>query len=297
MLFLVVLTAVCGQVREVAITFDDLPRGGDRRGGDLDSVRKMTRKLVGPLEGVPVTAFVNAGRGGLQAAGLQEILKLWLDAGAELGNHTYSHPDINSTSLERYEADVIKGEPAITQASGRQPLYFRHPFLHTGKDAITKRELQAFLERRKYVVAPVTLDNSDYMFALVYASSARNNQAAAERVRDAYVSYMESIFAFFEARSLEVVGRPFPQILLLHANQLNADAMPALLQMMRKRGYRFVTLAAALRDPAYRLPDPYAGPGGFSWIHRWAQGKKMPARGEPDEPEWIREGFKSLQKQ
>ena len=72
---------------------------------------------------------------------------------------------------------------------------------------------------------------------------------------------MESIVAFFEARSIEVVGREFPQVLLLHANQLNADLMPDLLAMFRRRGYTFVSLDRALADEAYRLPDDYAGRG------------------------------------
>jgi hypothetical protein len=65
-------------------------------------------------------------------------------------------------------------------------------------------------------------------------------------------------------------------------------AMPDLLAMMRRRGYRFVSLDEALRDEAYRLPDDYTGPGGFSWIHRWSKTKGMAPKGEPDEPAWIR---------
>ena len=102
---------------------------------------------------------------------------------------------------------------------------------------------------------------------------------------------MESVVAFFETRSVEVVGREFPQILLIHASQMNADLMPDLLAMFRKRGYRFVTLDQALADPAYALPETYVGRGGFSWIHRWSRAKGMPNKGEPDPPPWVTEGF------
>ena len=63
--------------------------------------------------------------------------------------------------------------------------------------------------------------------------------------------------------------------------------MLELLAMIRARGYTFVTLEQALKDPAYALPDDYAGPGGFSWIHRWSLTKGMPAKGEPSEPAWL----------
>jgi peptidoglycan/xylan/chitin deacetylase (PgdA/CDA1 family) len=296
-LFSFLAVALWGQLRQVAITFDDLPRGGDSGGRDLASVRRMTSKLLAPLRGVPVIGFVNAGHAGeMGDAGLQAILRIWLDHGAELGNHTYAHPDLNKTPFDEYTADIVRGEPAIIEALGHRPRYFRHPFLHAGADAATKRALEEFFAARGYQVAPVTLDNSDWMFAFVYASAMKDDPALAVRARDAYVPYMESIFAFFEARSVEVVGREFPQVLLLHANRLNADMMPALLDMMRRRGYRFVSLKEALRDDAYRLPDEYAGTGGFSWIHRWSKTKGMPPKGEPNEPPWIAEEYRRRQR-
>jgi peptidoglycan/xylan/chitin deacetylase (PgdA/CDA1 family) len=286
--------AAFGQIRQVAITIDDLPRGGDTlQGRDFAAIRAMTVKLLGPLRGVPLIGFVNAGRAeSLSDADLQAVLKIWLDHGATLGNHTWSHPDLNEVPLEKYEADLLRGEPAVVQALGHRPVYFRHPFLHAGQDAATRRGLEQFLAAHGYRIAPVTLDNSDWMFAAVYAPALHNDPPLAERVKQAYLGYMESIFAFFEARSKEVVGREFPQILLIHASQLNADTMPELLAMMRRRGYAFVSLETALQDEAYRLPDEYYGPGGFSWIHRWSKTKGMTPKGEPDEPAWIAEAYK-----
>jgi hypothetical protein len=112
-----------------------------------------------------------------------------------------------------------------------------------------------------------------------------------ERVMREYVPYMESVIAFFEERSVEVAGREIPQILLIHANQMNADLMPELLAMLQRRGYAFITLTRALEDPCYRLPETYAGRGGFSWIHRWSKTKGMAGQGEPEPPQWVVEAF------
>jgi hypothetical protein len=112
-----------------------------------------------------------------------------------------------------------------------------------------------------------------------------------ERARREYVPYMESTVAFFEARAVEVVGREIPQILLLHANQLNADLMPDLLAMLRRRGYDFVTLEHALADEAYDLPEEYVGRNGLSWIHRWSRTKALAPKGEPEPEEWLRKAF------
>lgn len=278
--------------RQVAITIDDLPRGGDGGARTLGDVCVMTARLLQPFreQGIPVTGFVNEGRQvEVGVEGLRQILDLWLDAGADLGNHSYSHPDFNDVPLDQYTADILAGEPilrAALAARGKPLRFYRHPFLHAGPTPDIKKDLQAFLDRRGYRVAPVTLDNSDYQFAALYTRPQYR-----ERVRQAYVPYMESIVAFFEQRSIEVVGREFPQILLLHANQLNADLVPHLLAMFRRRGYTFVSLDRALADDAYGLPDEYAGRSGFSWIHRWSKTKGMKPKGEPDPPAWVHDAW------
>jgi peptidoglycan/xylan/chitin deacetylase (PgdA/CDA1 family) len=277
--------------RQVAITIDDLPRGGDRGPVTLPAIRAMTERLLQPFRDgkVPVTGFVNEGRVDLGPDGLRKILDVWLDYGADLGNHSYSHLNINQETLDDYTADIVKGEPVVRaalEARGKKLRYYRHPFLFTGPTPEIKEGMQAFLDGHGYRVAPVTLDDDDYMYAVLYRKPEYQ-----ERVRKEYVPYMESIVAFFEKRSIEVVGREFPQILLIHASQMNADLMPDLLAMFRRRGYRFVSLDAALADPAYRLPDNWVGKGGISWIHRWAATKGMPMKGEPDPPKWVEEGW------
>lgn len=274
--------------REVAITIDDLPRGGDSDERSLEAVRAMTKKLLQPFaaEGIPVTGFVNEGRDvDFGPDGVREVLELWLDAGAELGNHSHSHLNVNNVPLDRFTADIVRGEPilkAALAARGRTLRYFRHPFLFTGPTAEAKAGLQTFLDEHSYVAAPVTLDNADYMFAALYTRPEYR-----ERVREAYVPYMESVVAAFEAASAALADRDFPQILLLHANELNADLMPELLAMFRKRGYSFVTLEHALADDIYRSPEEYVGRNGFSWIHRWTRTQGLPITAEPDPPDWV----------
>jgi peptidoglycan/xylan/chitin deacetylase (PgdA/CDA1 family) len=280
-------TTPCAADRQVAITIDDLPRGGDAGGASFEAVRAMTVKLLKPFhdETIPLTGFVNVGRTKLSPHHLRKILDLWLDAGADLGNHTYSHADLSTTPVDQFEAEIVKGEQVLRQAveaRGKKLEFFRYPFLHTGATADSKRAIESFLASRQYRNAPVTFDDEDYDFARVYTDPAMR-----DRVNREFLAYLESVVAFFEARSLEVVGREFPQILLLHANQLEAETMPRLLAMLRRRGYTFVSLDRALHDDVYKSPENYVGTGGFSYIHRWSITKGMPKRGEPEEPQWV----------
>jgi len=221
--------------------------------------------------------------------GLRQILDLWLDSGADLGNHSRSHLNINKVPLEEYTADIIAGEPilrAAINARGKKLEFYRHPFLFTGPTQEIKRQLQEFLDEHGYRIAPVTIDYSDYQFAALYTQAPYK-----ERVRREYIPYMESVVSFFEQRSVEVVSREIPQVLLIHASQLNADLMPDLLAMFRRRGYTLVSLSEALADEAYRLPEEYAGTGGFSWIHRWSRTKGIPPKGEPEPPRWVADAW------
>jgi peptidoglycan/xylan/chitin deacetylase (PgdA/CDA1 family) len=294
---LLLSVAAAGAGREVALTIDDLPRGGD--GADKGShtfteIRDMTERLLAPLheQKIPVTGFVHPGRTELATPDLRRILDLWLDAGADLGNHTWSHADLNRVPVAEYEQDILKAEAAllpVVEARGRKLEFFRYPMLHAGPTAETKGAIAEFLAAHHYRNAPVTFDNSDYMFAALYT-----RPEFRARVTKEYVPYLESVVAFFERRSVEVLGREFPQIMLLHASELNSRTMPDILAMFRRRGYRFIALGEALKDGAYRLPENYVGPGGFSWIHRWSMTKGMPNKGEPDEPGWVRKAVDVL---
>ena len=288
----IVLASCIWAQRQVAITIDDLPRGGDAAGSQAAD-RAMTIKLLDPFARghLPVTGFVNECH---HTDELHDLLKLWIAAGAELGNHTCSHLDLSSTAVAVFEADLGKGEGVTTEAMGRPPRFFRYPYLHTGKTEEAKVKVETYVKQRGYIMAPVTLDDEDYVFARVYASKLAQGDAESARVLAAYMKYMEGIFAFFERWGANVTGHELKQILLIHASQLNADAMPQLLRMMRERGYEFIALGEALTDEAYQLPDEYVGPMGISWIHRWAMAKGMKVQWEPEAPAWVMAEYKEL---
>ena len=109
------------------------------------------------------------------------------------------------------------------------------------------------------------------------------------RVGDEYLPYMESMFEFYEKLSTDVVGYEIPQVLMLSATALNADYFDDLVNMLKRRGYKFISLDQALKDKAYSLPDNYTGPVGISWLQRWAVTKGIGFRKEPYLSEFMRQ--------
>ena len=114
--------------------------------------------------------------------------------------------------------------------------------------------------------------------------------AAVARLTAAYVDYMMSMVGYYEDQAQSIVGRDIRQILLLHANALNARAFDDLARRIAARGYRFIPLERALEDPAYASADEDLGPAGVTWLHRWALTRKLPSAtfaGEPAVPDWV----------
>lgn len=145
--FFLMLCGAAFAERKVAITIDDLPLGGGGSNCSFEKTRAVNRRLLEAFQRTrtPVTGFANTGRCGFDSQQQLAILGDWLEAGADLGNHTYTHPDLNSVPLDEYLANAAKGEDLLQEAlrkKGKQLRYFRHPFLHTGKDAATREGLE-----------------------------------------------------------------------------------------------------------------------------------------------------------
>jgi len=289
--------------RAVSITIDDLPAASAPT-MPAATITEMTTRLLTTIrdQKVPVVGFVNEKK--LYKLGEVDerinALKMWLDYGFELGNHTYSHASLNKTPLPAWEEEVIRGETVTSMLMAEHKMklrYFRHPYLDTGRDLETRRKAEEFLAQRGYRIAPITLDAWDWMYATVYEDAKkRGDTALQKKLADSYLEYSNQVFAYAEQLSTRLLGYEPKQILLIHANQLEADHIGELFDVFRKRGYRFITLEEALSDSAYGLPDTYLGEEGTGWLDHWAITMGKIPQGEPQFPQWVIDLAKPLHK-
>lgn len=287
--------------RQVAVTIDDLPAGMADRLPAAD-ITAMTAKLLGTLrdQKIPVVGFVNEKK--LYKPGeVDERIKalaMWLDYGFELGNHTFSHASLNQIQLKDWEEEVVRGETVTRMLLTQHKMklrYFRHPYLDTGRDLLTRRQAEEFLTQRGYRIAPITLDGWDWMFAGLYEDAKkRNDTPLQQQIVKEYLAHHDAAIAYAEQTSAKIVGYEPRQILLLHASNLEADHIGELLDLLRKRGYRFISLEDALSDPAYSLPDNYVGEEGTGWIDHWAISQGKILQGSPAFPQWVIDRTKQL---
>ena len=146
--------------RRIAVTIDDGPVTPP--GSDLETFLRIGNALRETFvaEKVPASMFVN--ERGLHVDGQRdervEMVTRWLDAGLDLGNHTFSHWNLGEVPLQRYLDDIIKGEVvsrSLLDARKRPLTWFRYPFLATGQGN-TAIGVEEFLAARGYRIAPVS---------------------------------------------------------------------------------------------------------------------------------------------
>ena len=300
-LVLFIVLPAGSQTRTVALTFDDLPLAGAIErltpAGKLAATRTVNSALLKTLRRhhAPAIAFVNESK--VIADGNskenRDILRGWIRQGDELGNHTYSHADLNSTTVKQFEKEIVDGEPSVRSlmAEKGKPLrYFRFPFNHTGETPEKHDAIAAFAQQRGYLMTACTIENSDWVFTRAYELMlGRRDTKSAQRLRTEYLEFTKKEIEYYGRLSQQVFSHEIPQVFVLHANRLNADTLDQVLKIFEKLNYRFVTLEEAQADPAYKTPDTFLTAFGPMWAYRWAKERniKVDGRLEPLEPAWV----------
>ena len=207
---------------------------------------------------------------------------------------------LNDVTAERFKDEIVKGDVVVrwlTGHDGEGDLYFRHPFTQTGDTAEKKSEIDQFLLDRGYNIVPHTVDSQDYIFNVLYRDSVeRADNVLRDRICSSYVDFVIRATGFAERTGEKLFGRAIPQIIIHHANDINAGCLDALLAELVEEGYSFISLDSAMEDPAYRTPDTLVTRAGPSWLWRWTRsmGKEVSFKDDPEPPAWVLSSFRQL---
>jgi peptidoglycan/xylan/chitin deacetylase (PgdA/CDA1 family) len=247
---------------EVAITFDDLPVHGPLPPGETRL--EVAQKIISALRAAgapPIYGFVNGVRLEQEPASAP-VLDAWRAAGFPLGNHTWSHPNLNALSVEAYDAEIARNEPLLQEKMGEGDWrWFRYPFLAEGEPPEKRAAIRAFLADRGYRVAAVTMSFSDYAYNEPYVRCmAKGDDATIARMEAAWLEGAAHALDVDRTLSTAIYGREIPYVLLMHVGAFDARMLPRLLELYRARGVRLVTLPEAERDPFYRSAIDLRGP-------------------------------------
>jgi peptidoglycan/xylan/chitin deacetylase (PgdA/CDA1 family) len=279
-LCLLALPAAAGP--KIAITFDDLP---SHSALPQDTTRvEIAQKIIAALKDAkapPVYGFVNGIRLADDAPSAP-VLQLWRDAGFPLGNHTYSHVNLNRHTLAEWEADTLKNEAVLAPLMrGGDWHWLRFPYLAEG-DTVAKHDaVRAFLARRHYRIAAVTMSFDDYLWNEPYARCvAKHDDATIAQMETAWLAAAEASLAYYHGLSMQLYRRDIAYVLLMHIGAFDARMLPRLLALYRDKGVTLIGLDDAERDPFYRVetnPGLHAGPETLEQAMQ-ARGVTFPAR-------------------
>ncbi|MBB4097637.1 GDSL-type esterase/lipase family protein [Sphingomonas kyeonggiensis] len=248
-----VATAPAAPAPMIAFTFDDLtahaplPQGYTRVG--------IAEQIIAALKagGAPATGFINGVQLEREPASAP-VLDKWRGAGLMLGNHGWSHANLNDLSDAQFLTELEKNEPILKAKMGAADWrWFRYPFLsEASADPAKRTRVRKLLAARGYKVAAVTMDFSDWAYNDTYARCvARGDTDAILKMEHSWLGNAAVQADRSRAMAQALYGRDIPYVLLMHLGAFDAHMMPRLIALYREKGYRFVSIEEAEKDPYY----------------------------------------------
>ncbi len=204
-----------GKVRnQVILTFDDGPDPAYTP-AILDILEK---------EKVPAAFFVV----GMNAEAHLPLLRRIYREGFEIGNHSFTHPNMATVSMSRAETEMEATRLLIESATGRSTILFRAPY-NADAEPRTAVELKpvARARRNNYYTVGESIDPEDWDIA---------HGVNADTIYNRIVRQYEA--------------RPDKGIILLHDaggnREATVKALPRIIHYFKSRGVQFVTVASLL---------------------------------------------------
>jgi peptidoglycan/xylan/chitin deacetylase (PgdA/CDA1 family) len=280
------LSGTASGATEMAVTIDDLPAHGALPQG----MQRVTiaEQMISALKrhAVPeVYGFVNGGEI-RDKPEYTDVLRMWLVAGLRVGNHTFSHPNLNRVSAADYIADIERNEAVLAEVAGpRWGRIFRYPYLNEGDTLQKRHAVRQWLAAHGYQIAQVTVDVDDWVWNGAYARCmGRSDDGSIQWLKQNFLEAAVQRLDWFRAVSQVVLGRQIKHILLLHLGAFDALMLDELLEAYRKAGVTMIGLKAAMADPAYNLDPDIVRDGELTFLLQLARARHLSIPPDPTIP-------------
>ena len=198
---------------KLALTFDDGP-DPDWTPRVLDALKQA---------GAPGTFFVI----GLNAEQYPSLLKREIAEGHEIGNHTFSHPNIANISDTQFGFELSATRVLMESVIGRRTYLFRPPYAEDA-EPVTPDEVHPLetVSDRNYLTVGMQIDPKDW------------ERPGIDKIVSEVI------------RQVGDPKNPNGNVILLHDAGGNrsetVEALPLLVREMRSRGFEFVTVSDLL---------------------------------------------------
>ncbi|MCY3021507.1 MAG: glycosyltransferase, partial [Planctomycetota bacterium] len=218
--------------RKIVLTFDDGP-DPEYTPAVLDALKEAQ---------APAVFFIV----GLKGEHYPELVDRILAEGHELGNHTFSHPNVSKVPLRQLELELAATQRFLESRTGRQTLLFRPPFgMDTEPRTLEEIQTVEAVSQLGYLTVGMRLDPRDW--------TGSSPEELVEKTLDA---------------AEDGVGN----VVLLHdsgGDRANTvKAVPLLIQELRGRGFEIVSLSTLLGLTRDQLMPPVSAGSLSTWFTR-----------------------------
>ena len=248
--------------KRVAISFDD----GSTRDMPGYSWEEWNGMILDHLEKHGVRSLFFAAGRQLNSAKGKYVLESWKEAEQLLGNHTYTHPSFNDStvSLEDYKKDFLQNKKFLSKYPNFIP-YFRFPYLREGETVEKRDGFREFLEAQAFKNGHVTIDGWDwYISSRLVGKLKSAPKRDIEPYRQFYVQHHLDRARFNDSLAVVLTGRQIDHVLLLHHNLAAALFLGDLLEALKSDGWEIIDVLEAYKDPVYdHSPQTLPAGGNF----------------------------------
>ena len=191
--------------KKIALTFDDGPHP------------RKTREILEILDeyGIQATFFVI----GQNAVNYPDTMKLLVESGCEIGNHTYSHENFRNMSLNEMQKEFERCEQTLRENFSVEPTLIRPP------QGVCSEGLLSVSRQMNYDIILWSIDTKDWA------------HASAENIARNILENADS-----------------GDIILMHdyiaGKSGTCDALRIIIPTLMERGFKFVTVGELIKDQA-----------------------------------------------
>jgi cellulose synthase/poly-beta-1,6-N-acetylglucosamine synthase-like glycosyltransferase/peptidoglycan/xylan/chitin deacetylase (PgdA/CDA1 family)/spore germination protein YaaH len=215
--------------KELALTFDDSP---DPR---------WTPKILDILKAKHVKAAFMAI--GSEAEQHVNLLQRIVREGHEIGNHTYTHPDISEISPAQLDLEINLTERLFESKLGVQPLYFRPPYdIDEEPDTDDEAGPAARIQQKGLIIIGSKIDTDDW----------------SENPRKTPDEIVQTVLA--QLQTMKTKPQFQGSIILMHDGggdrSVTVAALPILIDALRARGYTLVPVSALMNKTTAQVMPP-----------------------------------------
>jgi cellulose synthase/poly-beta-1,6-N-acetylglucosamine synthase-like glycosyltransferase/spore germination protein YaaH/peptidoglycan/xylan/chitin deacetylase (PgdA/CDA1 family) len=214
---------------QVALTFDDSPDP------------KWTPKILDILKAKHVRGTFMAI--GAEAADNIGLLQRIVREGHEIGNHTWTHPDISEISPRQLNLEITLTERLFESKLGVQPLYFRPPYdIDEEPDTDDEAEPAWRIQQMGYIIIGSKIDTDDWD----------------EHPRKTTSEIIQSVFSQLD--TMKAKPQFSGSVILMHDGggdrSVTVAALGPLIDALRARGITIVPVSALMGKTTAQVMPP-----------------------------------------